>query len=95
MANYPKTTKGSRHGPDSHFKSGVRRMLGEDRRIQARVRQELYNKLSLEERVAKLNRGGFRASKQRAKLARQMFARDNSPKAQAKKVGSQKKAVAA
>lgn len=75
MANYPKPTKGSRHNANTGYRSGIRRQLREDRQVQAKIRQELYDKLSLSEKTARLNLGNaqngnkpFEASKQRHRL---------------------------
>lgn len=67
MANYPHPKKGSRHSAGTGYQSGVRRQLREDRQVQARVRQELYDKLSPTEKLARL--GNLTAAKQRVKLS--------------------------
>jgi hypothetical protein len=78
MANYPKPTKGSRHNAGFGYKSGIRRQLREDRQVQAKVRQELYDKLSATEKLARLDRGHFQgdrpfiATKQRARIKAQL-----------------------
>ena len=46
----------------------LRRDKREIRRTQAKERQESYNALSNEEKIAKLDRGNYRANKQRARL---------------------------
>ncbi len=80
MATYPKPTKGSRHNAGFGYKSGIRRQLREDRQVQAKVRQELYDKLSATEKLARLNRGHFQgdrpfiATKQRARIKAQLKA---------------------
>lgn len=80
MANYPKPTKGSRHNAGFGYKSGIRRQLREDRQVQAKVRQELYDKLSATEKLARLDRGHFQgdrpfmATKQRARIGAQLKA---------------------
>jgi Spy/CpxP family protein refolding chaperone len=66
MANYPKPAKGSRHNANTGYRSGIRAQLREDRRIQARVRQELHDKLTPEQKLAQL--GDLPAKKERARL---------------------------
>ena len=95
MANYPKPSKGSRHNAGTGYRSGIRAQLREDRRVQAKVRQELRAKRSPEEQVARLNAGHFHASKERARLAAAIEARLNAEKTEAaapKKARKEKRA---
>lgn len=47
------------------------RQRRDDRKIQAKIRQEAYDRLSVEEKILKLDVGGFAAKKQRARLQKQ------------------------
>lgn len=47
-------------------------------RTEAKTRQSEYDKLTLEQKVARLDAGGFTATKQRAKLAAQLVAKTES-----------------
>lgn len=67
MANYPKPKKGTRHNANAGFKSGIRLQLREDRQVQAKIRQELYDAKSLEQKLAELGPTG--SKKQRYRLA--------------------------
>jgi hypothetical protein len=76
MANYPKPAPKSRHNANSNYKSGVRRQLREDRQIQAKVRQDIYDALTLEQKLAGLGATG--STKQRAKLTAAIEAKNAS-----------------
>lgn len=90
MANYPKPTKGSRHNAGTGYQSGVRRQLREDRQVQARVRQELYDKLSISEKVARL--GNLTAARQRHRLYEQRKATEAAATDTPKKARKEKRA---
>jgi hypothetical protein len=44
----------------------------EKRQTEAKERQEAYNKLTVEQKLAKLDKGNFTATRQRAKLKKQL-----------------------
>jgi hypothetical protein len=68
MANWPHPSKGSKHNANSGYKPGIRRLLREDRQIQAKVRQGVYDKLTPEVKLAELDALHLDAKRQRAKL---------------------------
>jgi len=59
---------------DNSRKKGVLTQEATRRREEAQIRQSEYNKLTPEQKLAKLDAGGFRAERQRAKLTQQIEA---------------------
>ena len=59
---------------DNSRRKGVPAAWKAQRQAEAKVRQEAYDKLTPQQKLAKLDAGGFAASKQRAKLAAQIAA---------------------
>jgi len=56
-------------GPRKNHKRGIDEQQKAQRKLEAETRQAEYNKLTPQEKLARLDAGGFTASKQRAKLA--------------------------
>lgn len=56
------------NGPKKNHKKGIAAMYKEKLRTEAEARQAKYKLLTVEQKIAKLDAGGFTASKQRYKF---------------------------
>ena len=56
------------HGPKRNHKKGIAASMLDAKRASAVARQTEYSKLTVSQKIAKLDAGGFHAKKQRAKL---------------------------
>jgi hypothetical protein len=61
-------TLGSKRGSRRNHKKGISLALKDLKRSEALARQETYNKLTITQKLSKLDSGGYHAKKQRAKL---------------------------
>jgi hypothetical protein len=62
-------------GPKRNHKKGIASRIKDAKRAEAIVRQAEYDSLTVEQKISRLDRGGYRALKQRAKLSLAVIAR--------------------
>jgi hypothetical protein len=56
-------------GKKTNHKKGISLALKQSKQAEAKIRQDIYNMLTTTQKIAKLDKGGYAAKKQRAKLA--------------------------
>lgn len=62
-------------GPRTNRTKGILKQAKAQRKLEAEQRQAEYNKLTPQQKLAKLDAGGFTATKERAKLLAQLGAK--------------------
>lgn len=59
---------GAKRGNRKNHKKGIAAQALDRKRVEAKLRQDEYDKLTVTQKIAKLDAGGYNATKQRTKL---------------------------